>query len=200
MRISPADLTSLAEDAVSDIRVIVHDYATTRSIAKASRNERLVPNLRFGDRTTQFAIANIVAIVELYVELTLLRAGCRAGQVRNWSDKTAEWKRKFGASIDDVTISPAFATMRGFYEARNAIMHNQGELTQSQRKPQVYQRLATANIERIGFILVVGSETVKRCSIACLSCIVELDATLPTPNARTSRETPSPVASARSNH
>lgn len=136
----------------------------------------------FGDRATQFAVANIVGVVEHYVEQVLLDAGCSPKKVKTWGDKPSAWKRAFGADIEDVDVSPSFKAMRGFYEARNAIMHRRGELTHSQRTDAVYARLAAAQVERVGHHVVVTSNTVPACAEVCVRCVEELDKTIHDPS------------------
>lgn len=172
-------LSRFAEDAVNDIRLIVHDYVAAHKAPTRVNNIGRFggPGAGFGDRATQFALANIVGIVEHYAEQTLLDAGCDSGKVKSWGDKPAAWKAKFGADIEDANVCPSFTPMRGFYEARNAIMHRRGELTHSQRKQAVFDRLAAAKVERVGFNVVVTASTVHACADVCLRCIEELDAT-----------------------
>ena len=67
--------------------------------------------------------------------------------------------------------------MRGYYEGRNAIMHRRGELTHSQRKQVVYDRLAAAKLERVGYQVVVTESTVHACADVCVRCVEELDGT-----------------------
>lgn len=173
------DLSTFAEDAVSDIRLIVHDYvaANTSSTRTTTRGRFGGPGVGFGDRATQFALANVVGIVEHYAEQVLLDAGCDAKKVKSWGDKPTAWKNQFGVDIEDPEVCPSFTPMRGYYEARNAIMHRRGELTHSQRKQDVYDRLAAAKVERVGFDGVVTASTVHACADVCLRCVVELDAT-----------------------
>lgn len=172
-------LSTFAEDAVSDIRLIVHDYLAARA---GSNGAAIVgrfggQGVGFGDRATQFAVANIVGVVEHYAEQILLDAGCAAGQVTSWNNKPSAWKNKFGADIEDADVCPSFTPMRGYYEARNAIMHRRGELTHSQRKQAVYDRLNAAQVGRIGYDIVVTESTVRACADVCVHCVSELDAT-----------------------
>lgn len=173
------DLSTSAEEAVSDIRLIVHDYvaASAASTRTAPVGRFGVPGAGFGDRATQFAVANVVGVVEHYAEQVLLDAGCSAGQVTTWGNKPSAWKSRFGVEIEDERICPSFKPMRGYYEARNAIMHRRGELTHSQRKQAVFDRLAAAKVERVGWNVVVTASTVHACADVCLRCIEELDAT-----------------------
>ena len=140
------DLSGFAEDAIGDVRLIVHDYVAARAVsARTTRVGRFGADpVGFGDRATQLAVANIVGVVEHYAEQVLLDAGCSPGQVTTWGNKPTAWKNKFDVEIDDGETCPSFVPMRGYYEARNAIMHRRGELTHSQRKQVVFDRLAAA--------------------------------------------------------
>jgi hypothetical protein len=173
------DLSGFAEDAIGDVRLIVHDYIAAR--AAPTRTTRVGrfggPGVGFGDRATQLAVANIVGVVEHYAERVLLDAGCSPGQVTNWGNKPSAWKNKFDADIEDDEMCPSFAPMRGYYEARNAIMHRRGELTHSQRKQTIYDRLAAAKVVRVGYDLVVTERTVHACADVCVRCVEELDET-----------------------
>ena len=126
---------------------------------------------------TQFAVANIVGIVEHYAEQTLLEAGCNPKKVKTWGDKPSAWKKAFGADIEVADVCPSFTPMRGYYEARNAIMHRRGELTHSQRTQDVFVRLAAAGVERVGYDIVVNESTVHACADLCVQCVEELDRT-----------------------
>lgn len=132
----------------------------------------------FGDRATQLAVANIVAVVEYYAERILLDAQCLPNRLKTWPSKVIEWTAAFCCDIEDPAICPSFEPMRGYYEVRNAIMHRRGELTDSQRKKDVYARLDAANVERVGFHLVVTKSTLSSCAEVCLRCIKELDGTV----------------------
>lgn len=179
-----AHLSALAEDAVSDIRLIVHDYSAVRAVAAPGSVGRFnVPGADFGDRATQFAIANIAGIVEHYAERILLAAGSPANKVKTWADKPKEWQKQFGADIESCG---SFAPMRGYYEARNAIMHRRGELTDSQRKADVYERLAAAEVPRVGFHVVVTEPMVAACADVCIACVEEMDGTTRTAAASSS--------------
>lgn len=95
-----------------------------------------------------------------------------------WSAKVKEWQAAFGSDIGDPGLCPSFAPMRGYYEVRNAILHRRGELTDSQRRAQIYARLEVANVERIGFHVVVTHSTVSNCADVCARSVRELDATV----------------------
>lgn len=172
-------LSEFAEDAIGDVRLIAHDYMAAR--AASARTVKIGrfggAGVGFGDRGTQLAVANIVGVVEHYAEQVLLDAGCAPGQVTNWGNKPTAWKNMFDADIEDKETCPSFAPMRGYYEARNAIMHRRGELTHSQRRQAVYDRLAAADVERVGYNVVVTEKTVHTCAEVCVRCIEELDKT-----------------------
>lgn len=170
-------LSGFAEDAIGDIRLVVHDYVAARaaSTRTASAGRFGGTGVGFGDRATQLAVANIVGVVEHYAEQVLLDAGCSPSQVTSWGNKPAAWNNKFDADIEDEDVCPSFIPMRGYYEARNAIMHRRGELTHSQRKQVVYDRLAAARLERVGYEVVVSESTVHACAQVCVRCIEELD-------------------------
>lgn len=96
-------LSSFAEDAVGDIRLIVHEYVAARASATSTTTiGRFVgPKFTFGDRATQLAVANIVAVVELYAERVLLDAGCAASHVTSWGNKPSAWQSQFCVDIED---------------------------------------------------------------------------------------------------
>lgn len=173
------NLTKFAEEAISDIRLVVHDYGAARaSTGSISVGRFGSADEGFGDRATQLAVANVVAVVEHYAERTLLDAGTDPTKVRTWPSKVKMWKTVFGHNIEDPGVCPSFVPMRGYYEVRNAIMHRRGELTDSQRKGDVYARLEAAGVERVGFDVVVRPSTVTTCADVCVRCVKELDATV----------------------
>jgi hypothetical protein len=172
-------LSDLGENAVSDIRLVAHDYGVAlkcdTGLVRAGRFGG--PGASFGDRATQLAVANIVGIVEQYAENVLLAAGSSPGAIKAWPTKVQVWNDRFGVDVEKEC--PSFGPMWGFYDARNAIMHRRGELTHSQRKPQVYDRLKAAAVDRIGYDIVVNAEMVDRCAEVCVRCVQELDKTAP---------------------
>jgi hypothetical protein len=172
------DLSVFAEDAVGDIQIILREYIATADPTKTSRVGRFGGRgASLGNRITQLAVANIVGIVEQYAEQILLAAGCNPAKIKTWGDKPSAWKITFGAEIDDPRTCRSFVPMRGFYEARNAIMHRRGELTHSQRNAGVYARLGAAQVERIGYYIVVSADTVNSCAAVCIQSVREMDAT-----------------------
>lgn len=173
------DLSMFAEHAVSDIRLIVHEYAAAREASSRAKPVGRFggPGVGFGDRATQLAVVNIVGVVEHYAEQKLLEAGFDDKKVRSWADKVSAWKKAFGADIEAADVCQYFRPMRGYYEARTAIVHRRGQLTDSQRTKDVYDRLAAAGIERVGYDIVVTRSTVHACADVCVKCVVELDGT-----------------------
>ncbi len=165
-----------AEHAIADIRLIVHEHLAARVSDSRPRVGRFGdPHAGFGDRATQFAVANIVGVVEHYAERTLLDAGAPPNKVKTWDNKLGAWSDIFG--VDLTSACPAFQPMRGYYEARNAIMHRRGELTDTQRKDDVYERLTAAGVTLVGFSVVVDMTTLHACASTCVTCIEQLDAT-----------------------
>lgn len=169
-------LSDLAENAVSDIRHIAHDYGVVRKSDSATARFG-GQGVAFGDRATQLAIANIVGVVEQYAETVLLDFGCKPGSIRSWPSKVGQWNSNFGADIEN--DCPTFLPMWGFYDTRNAIIHRRGELTHSQRKREVYDRLEAAGVARVGYEVVVNEAMVRRCAELCVRCVEELDSTIP---------------------
>lgn len=171
-------LSDFGESAVSDIRLIAHDYlvghrSDTWIVGNAGRFGG--PGADFGDRATQLAIANIVGIVEQYAENVLLAVGSNPGSIRSWPNKVKVWNNRYGSDIEK--SCPSYQSMWGFYEARNAIMHRRGELTHSQRNQSVYDRLKAAGVVRVGYDIVVTAAAVSLCSAVCVRCVQELEGT-----------------------
>ena len=102
-------------------------------------------------------------------------AGAPPNKVKTWDNKLRAWSDCFGK--DPTTACPSFQPMRGYYEARNAIMHRRGELTDAQRKDAVYERLSAGGITLIGFNVVLDLTTLRACVYTCVTCIEQLDAT-----------------------
>lgn len=168
-------LSAHAEHAIADIRLIVHEHLAARVGDIRTHVGRFGgPHTGFGDRATQLAVANVVGVVEHYAELTLLDADAPPNKVKTWDNKLQAWFDCFGK--DPTTACPSFQPMRGYYEARNAIMHRGGELTDTQRKDPNYERLRAAGITLIGFNVVVDLTTLRACASTCVTCIEQLDA------------------------
>ena len=171
-------LSDFGESAVSDIRLLAHDYgvARNRGTGLASVGRFASSGASFGDRATQLAVANIVGIVEQYAENVLLSVGANSNSIRTWPNKIQVWDGHFG--VDLKNDCPSFRPMWGYYDARNAIMHRRGELTHSQRRPEVYDRLKAAAVERVGYEIVVNAGTVASCAQVCVRCVQEMDKAL----------------------
>lgn len=169
-------VSEVAESAIRDIRLTLHEYARARRVPEGSELGRFSSTLDpFNDRPAQLAVASTVAIVEHYAERALLDAGCRPKKIRTWPDKVNAWNATYGAEIE--TACPSFVPVRGYYEARTGIVHRQGELTDSQRNPEVLERLKAAGIARVQYGLIITGATVVSCADTCALAVEELDAT-----------------------
>jgi hypothetical protein len=97
----------------------------------------------------------------------------RSGET--WARRLDLWRSYYKVEIR--SSFSAYAELRGFIEARNAIAHGLGELSRKQQRDRARTigRLANANIQLHGNALVITSLHVERCAVVVGSFIEWLD-------------------------
>jgi len=166
------------EQAVSDVRLIHRDYRTALSTARQRPVGRFnAERSATSNRATHLAIAAIVAIVEHYAEVVLLDAGHDAKTLRDWKAKETAWQSAFG--VDLRTSCSHFVAMIGFYEARTAVMHARGSLTDAQRRTPrreaVDDALKSAGIQRHRRELILTPRVAANCASVCCAALREME-------------------------
>lgn len=125
------------------------------------------------------AIVDLVAVAESFCVARLASVGISA-DVNTWDKRAKAWRRR---SVD-FNGYPGWPPLMGFVEARNAVQHGLGRLTDRQlkkHKTQVLGSLADAAVRLNGDALILDPDDVTRCDRACADFIRWLDASAPTP-------------------
>ena len=170
------------EQAKSDIRRAAADFQTLN-------RHRPAPRGRFrdtvtSDRSAHLALVTITGTVEHFSRVTLLSLGANENAIRDWDGQTKVWSAN---GVELATACPSYAAMRGFYEARTAIVHQQGHLTTAQlapkRYPKVLALLNAARIERLHHQLILDASQIQRCAHTCWQFVDELEKANKTPSA-----------------
>lgn len=178
------------ERAQFDLRVVVGDHSRRRRTIQASRSRIFTSDPSPEDRATQLTIALLVAITENYSATALLQiAGTTSADVKSWQTQQRAWLNRGGVDLD---ACPSYLAFRGWNEARNAIMHGNGELTEMQRTASwaqdVITRLAAAGVRVRRSVIFLSTDDLERCAQTCHAFVGELDdaargavASVPTP-------------------
>ena len=97
---------------------------------------------------------------------------------RTWVNREQVWGREFGVELLDC---PDYAPFRGFVEARNAVTHGLGYLTDQQlsRLSEVESYLKAANVELDGRRVLFGDRHVEAASYIAIGLVRWLDFTAP---------------------
>jgi hypothetical protein len=170
--------SELVEDALYDIRTIHRDYKTVLAAAEARSTGRGRMGIEGtgAARSTQLAIASLAATVEHYSRNVLTEDA--SVSPNTWHKQQTAWQERLG--IDLKRQCPHYPALRGFVDARNAILHGGGTLTKQQTEnvafwPEIQRHLAAAGINRVRHTLVFTPELVERCAEVCVAVVVEME-------------------------
>lgn len=125
-------------------------------------------------------LVDLVAVAESFCVARLATVGITA-DVSTWDKRAKAWLNR---SIDLVGACPGWLALMGFVEARNAIQHGLGRLTDRQLGKHTAQSLAfisAAAIRLNGDAIVIGTDDIARCARVCAAFIRCLDAAAPPP-------------------
>jgi len=97
---------------------------------------------------------------------------------RSWFSRDEVWKREFNI---DLWECPDYAPLRGFVEARNAVSHGLGYLTDQQlsRLPDVESNLKAANVELDGRRVLFGDRHLEATAYIAIGFVTWLDFAAP---------------------
>ena len=128
------------------------------------------------------AIVDFVAIAESFSigRLVHIRS-IAAGDLLRWAQRKKAWSKHVNV---DLASFHDWGSLMGFVEARNAIQHGLGRLTDHQLgkyKQEVLGSLDAANLSRNGDVLLFSEQDVARCFEVCGGFIEWLDSTAPKP-------------------
>ncbi|GLX11169.1 hypothetical protein [Microbispora sp. NBRC 16548] len=168
-----------AEQAVTDLRLILAEHK--RSQAPITLRPGRIP-LAGGDperRRRELTLAALVAVVEHFSLHLLIKTTpvVNESSVASWPKQEKAWKDHHNVDLRQDTAE--YSVVRGFIEARNAVLHGLGELTKMQQQPNklphVLQDLKKARIELDGIRLVVTKRDLDRCSEHSRRFVSQLD-------------------------
>jgi hypothetical protein len=125
------------------------------------------------------AVVDLVAVAENFTSsrLVQLRPNLTENDVFTWERRRRAWAEH--GSVDLETVTPDWLALQGFIEARNALQHGLGRLTDFQldrrRREETLRRLRAAAIYLSGDFVHIHVETVHRCHDVCKSYVLALD-------------------------
>lgn len=126
------------------------------------------------------AMVDLVAVAESFCVARLATVGFTA-DVNTWNKRAKAWRTHH---IDLANDCPTWSALMGFVEARNAIQHGMGRLTDRQLgkyKVQTLTFIASAAIRLNGDAIIVGEQDIARCDHVCTEFIRWLDEASPPP-------------------
>lgn len=117
------------------------------------------------------ALVDLVAVTESYFTDRLAEAAPARNQPKSWHDRAKAWRDKAGYNI---AADPRWPVLMGFVQARNALQHGLGRLTDFQldptllksgevRRTQVLRDLAACGLVLNGDRVIVLARDVERC-------------------------------------
>ncbi len=127
------------------------------------------------------ALVDMVAVAESFCVARLASVGLTA-DVNTWKKREKAW---LNLAIDLANGYSGWPALMGFVEARNAIQHGGGKLTDQQLSRYKVRTLgvfAAAGIRLNGDALILSTNDVVRCDGVCSGFIRWLDAAAPTPS------------------
>jgi hypothetical protein len=171
--------TALGEASLAQLamRLLDHNHLTTRDLGRGDQEGRHLwirqSQLRHGN-----ALVDLVAVTENFVTRRLLEfwPGVTESEVSTWKKREYAWRNH--ANVDLTIITPDWHNLLGFVEARNALQHGLGRLTEMQlgrHRDDVLSDLAAANISLIGDLIQIDVHTVRSCYSVCENFVVTLD-------------------------
>jgi hypothetical protein len=131
------------------------------------------------------AVVDLVAVAENFTSSRLLqlRPTLTENDVFTWERRRRAWAEH--GPVDLVTVAPDWLALQGFVEARNALQHGLGLLTDFQldprRREETLARLLAAPVYLTGDVVHIRVETVYRCRDVCESYVLTLDNAAPSP-------------------
>lgn len=160
--------SALAEVALGRLaaRAATHTARLDRAIGEHGRH--LPARELDGDAN---ALVDLVAVAESYFTDRLAQAAPAAQQPMSWHARGKAWRDAAGY---DVAGNPLWPVLMGFVEARNALQHGLGRLTDRQLNPatpkngevhrtQVLRDLAACGLAVDGDRVIVLARDVQRC-------------------------------------
>ncbi|MFE9743622.1 hypothetical protein ACFYOT_01830 [Saccharothrix saharensis] len=175
-----AYLSEISDVAIKAVRTRVRDYLSVNSLVLSRGKSRLGQQSRV-ESVSREALATIVSYAEGACADLLIEAfpQVTVDEVFSWPKKEKAWQ--VHASVNLHVDVPTYAQLLGFVQARNAIMHNDGQLTQKQLEwnakedGALTKAIRDVGIEQYGPLLRISTENVLDCSEVCVRFIREID-------------------------
>ena len=132
------------------------------------------------------ALVDLVAVTESYFADRLAEATPATKQPTTWHARGKAWRDATGFNV---AADPRWPVLMGFVEARNALQHGLGRLTELQldptshrgrepRRTQVLRDLAACGVVLNGDRVTVLPRDVERCLVACRELVLTADEAL----------------------
>ncbi len=160
--------SALAEVALGRLaaRAATHTARLDRAVGEPGRH---VPARDLGGDAN--VLVDLVAVTESYFTDRLAQAAPAAQQPTSWHARGKAWRDTAGY---DVAVDALWPVLMGFVEARNALQHGLGRLTDKQlnpatpkngevRRTQVLRDLAACGLALDGDRVIVLTRDVQRC-------------------------------------
>lgn len=173
-------VTVEAEQAFERLVARLAEYRTLanavarRTGGRHAANQRPIHNAN--------ALVDLAAIAEAFcVRRLIVASNVGPEELATWKARQKAWKQK--ANLDLATFQ-SWKPLMGFVEARNAIQHGQGRLTERQldtHKQTALGWLDAAAIQRNGDVLLISTDDIDHCAQVCRDFIGWLDTAAPAP-------------------
>jgi hypothetical protein len=161
---------------------------TTLARLVSRRREYLLAASRPGDRTEERhtgrgietlaanTLIDYVAIAEAFVSsrLTRLQPKMPESKVFTWKNRRDSWQQLEGV---DLTHVPGWQSLQGFVEARNALQHGLGHLTERQLnyREETLAALGAAHVPLQGDVLVLNLGVLENGYVTVRDFVIGLD-------------------------
>ena len=128
-------------------------------------------------------VVDLVAVAENFTSRRLLelRPSLTDNDVFSWEKRRKAWAKH--AQVDLTKITQRWESLLGFVQARNALQHGLGYLTDFQLSPHlrvdVLSQIEAARITLFGNRVYIDSGTVSRCAEVCVDFVLTLDKAAP---------------------
>ena len=130
------------------------------------------------------ALVDLVAVAENFTSARwmALNPSAASSEVLTWEKRRKAWKKHHSIDFADPAAFPEWAALLGFVEARNALHHGLGFLTERQLtkyRDETMNHLNDAAVRLLGHRVCVDRTTVESCLRVCEGFVVRLDTTAP---------------------
>lgn len=124
------------------------------------------------------ALVDMVSVAEVFTTSLLLslNEAIGADELSTWPKRKSGWVKHAGVKLEELD---GWARLQGFIQARNAIQHGLGRLTDQQlkdgRRPDTLAQLEAASIPLMGDRVLIDEDVVSHCHRIAERFIMSLD-------------------------